>query len=126
MKVKHTPQTRARAARLVREGKSNPQVASATKTSTATIKRWKKDPDFLSLIHGAAVLTFGHVQIRAAESDVLEHVPCEGELGLDRRRARRRRVRRHRARRSTASPERSTSPELLSTICQESAPSQMP
>ena len=58
-------------------GKSNPQVASATKTSTATIKRWKKDPDFLSLIHGAAVLTFGHVQIRAAESDVLEHVPCE-------------------------------------------------
>lgn len=77
MKVKHTPQTRARAARLVREGKSNPQVASATKTSTATIKRWKKDPDFLSLIHGAAVLTFGHVQVRAAESDVLEHVPCE-------------------------------------------------
>jgi hypothetical protein len=77
MKVKHTPQTRALAARLVREGKSNPQVVSATNTSLATIKRWKKDPDFLSLIHGAAVLTFGHVQIRAAESDVLEHVPYE-------------------------------------------------
>jgi hypothetical protein len=53
------------------------QVAKATNTSTATIKRWKKDPDFLSLIDGAGVLTFGHVQVRAVEGDVLEHVPCE-------------------------------------------------
>ena len=75
--VKHSPQIRARAARLVREGKSNPQVAKATKTSTATIKRWKKDPDFLSMMHGRGVLTLGPVQVRAAEDDVLEHVPCE-------------------------------------------------
>ena len=75
--MKHTPQTRARAARLVRERKSNSQVARATKTSTATIKRWKKDPDFLHMIDGRGVLTLGRVQVRAAESDVLEHVPCE-------------------------------------------------
>jgi len=75
--VKHSPQTRAGAARLVCEGKSNPQVARATKTSTATIKRWKKDPEFLNMIHGRGVLTLGPVQVRAAESDVLEHAPCE-------------------------------------------------
>ena len=75
--MKHSPQTRARAARLVREGKSNPQVAKATKTSTATIKRWKKDPDFLNMLHGRGVLTLGPVQVRAVESNVLEHAPCE-------------------------------------------------
>jgi hypothetical protein len=75
--VKHTPQTRARAARLLREGKSNPQVARATKTSTATIKRWKKDPDFLNTMHGRGVLTLGHVRVQAAESDLLQQAPCE-------------------------------------------------
>ena len=75
--MKHSPQTRARAARLFREGKSNPQVAKATKTSIATLKRWKKDPDFLHLLHGRGVLTLGPVEVRAAESDVLEHAPCE-------------------------------------------------
>ncbi len=59
-----------------------PQVAKATKTSTATIKRWKKDPDFLSMMHGRGVLTLGPVQVRAAERDVLEHAPC-GESWVD-------------------------------------------
>jgi hypothetical protein len=36
-----------------------------------------KDPDFLGLIHGRGVLTLGHVQVRAAERDVLEQVPSE-------------------------------------------------
>jgi hypothetical protein len=75
--VKHTPQTRARAARLLREGKSNSQVVKATKTSEATIKRWKKDPDFLNMMQGRGLLTLGSVQVHAAESDVLEQVPCE-------------------------------------------------
>src|SRR3990172_2723921 len=54
-----------------------PQVAKATNTSIATLKRWKREPDFLSMIAGQGVLTLGHVQLRAPESDVLEHAPCE-------------------------------------------------
>src|SRR2546426_524684 len=53
------------------------QVAKATKTSMATIKRWKKEPDFLSMVHGRGVLTLGPVQVRTVERDVLEHAPCE-------------------------------------------------
>ncbi len=49
----------------------------ATKTSKATIKRWKKDPDFLNMMQGRGLLTLGRVQVHAAESDVLEQVPCE-------------------------------------------------
>ena len=75
--MKHTPQTRARAARLLREGKSYSRVERETGVNKSTLKRWKKDPDFLSLIHGRGVLTLGHVQVRAAEGDVLEQVPCE-------------------------------------------------
>jgi hypothetical protein len=61
----------------VRERKSNSHVARVTKTSTATIKRWKKDPDFLNMVHGRGVLTLGSVEIRAAEGDLLEHAPRE-------------------------------------------------
>src|SRR6266540_719821 len=36
-----------------------------------------KDPGFLTLMHGRGVLTFGHVEVRAAEGDVLAQVPSE-------------------------------------------------
>ena len=73
--MKHSVQTRAEAARLIREGKSYAQVATETGTSKATIKRWAKDPAFLNLIDGAGVLTLGHIEVRTAESDLLEQAP---------------------------------------------------
>ena len=75
--MKHTPHTRARAALLLRDGHSYSQVARATGTSKSTIKRWMKDPDFLTLMHGRGVLTLGHVEVRAAEGDVLAQVPSK-------------------------------------------------
>jgi hypothetical protein len=74
---RHSPYTRAWVARLLREDKSYSQVERETGVSKSTIVRWMKDPEFLNMRHGRGVLTLGHVQIQAAESDVLQQAPSE-------------------------------------------------
>lgn len=69
--------TRARVARLLREGRSYRQIDRETGVSKSTIVRWMKDPQFLALLHGRGVLTLGHVQVRTAEGDVLQQAPSE-------------------------------------------------
>ncbi len=75
--ARHSPHTRAWVARLLREGNSYSRVERETDVNKSTIVRWMKEPEFLNLIHGRGVLTIGHVQIRAAESDVLQQAPSE-------------------------------------------------
>jgi hypothetical protein len=75
--ARHSQHTRGRVARLLREGNSYARVERATGVNKSTIVRWMKDPEFLNLIEGRAVLTLGHVQLRAAERDVLQRPPAE-------------------------------------------------
>jgi transposase-like protein len=75
--ARHSLHTRARVARLLREGKSYSRVERETGVNKSTIVRWMKEPDFLVLVSGQGVLTLGHVQVRAAGSDVLEQAPSE-------------------------------------------------
>jgi hypothetical protein len=84
-----SPRKRTHAARLIRQGKSYPQVAKETGIGEATIARWmsptRGDPDFLSLVRGAGVLQVGPVRLQVDhDAPLLDEAPDESLVWITR------------------------------------------
>ena len=68
---------RARAARLIREGKTYAEAGRAIGRDRRTITRWMEDESFLNMLHAHGVLSAGPLRVRAAVDDVLHDLPSE-------------------------------------------------
>jgi hypothetical protein len=68
---------RAKAARELRAGGSEPQAAAAAGVRVRTIARWKKEPDFLALLHSRGVLQAGPIKLVANDADALDDVETD-------------------------------------------------
>ena len=76
-RTRTSPYKRARAARLIREGKTYTEAGRAIGRNRRTITRWMKDESFLNMLHAHGVLTAGPLRVRAAVDDVLHDLPTE-------------------------------------------------
>jgi len=67
-----SPERRARAARVLRDGGTRPQAAKAARSTERSIYRWLQEEDFLLLLRGRGVFQSGAIRIEASEEDVVE------------------------------------------------------
>ena len=56
-----TKQAKAKAAKALRAGGSEPEAARAAKRDKRTIQRWKLDPAFAALVRNETLITVGHL-----------------------------------------------------------------
>ncbi len=74
-----SPQRRAAAARVRRNGGTQVQAAAAAKISLRQYKRWEQEDDYKNLIHGRGVLQAGPLTIVADHDAVID---TDSELSL--------------------------------------------
>jgi Terminase RNaseH-like domain len=79
----HSPAKKAAAARCFREGKSLAVTSKATGIPLRTLSNWKRDPDFMMLLHSRGVLQSGPLQATASDDAAIDDVGDDSIMWLD-------------------------------------------